>query len=191
MPKNKGAHKYLLVLEIFCAVINFRTFHAMSRHLWFYDVTQFKLYWKIRNLEIRVHHHVSVLDWIPYTSNDSCRLQVHSTASLKKKTSRFFYGSQSIKIHSVKCSRLIMIAFHDNVYLLSLRLSFIVVDLDLSGELYEFTFRIKILLKHAVWKRRLPRSALFIFFLFFTNLLGKHYLGTHLYGALILNILNM
>lgn len=84
MPKNKGAHKYLLVLEIFCAVINFRTFHAMSRHLWFYDVTQFKLYWKIRNLEIRIHHHVSVLDWIPYTSNDSSRLQVHSTASLKK-----------------------------------------------------------------------------------------------------------
>lgn len=33
MPKNKEAHKYLLVLEIFCAVINFRTFHAMSRHL--------------------------------------------------------------------------------------------------------------------------------------------------------------
>lgn len=33
MPKNKGAHKYLLVLEIFCAVISFRTFHAMSRHL--------------------------------------------------------------------------------------------------------------------------------------------------------------
>lgn len=84
-----------------------------------------------------------------------------------------------------------MIAFHDNVYLLSLRLSFSVVDLDLSGELYEFTFRIKILFKHAVCKRRLPRSALFIFFLFVTNLLGKHYLGTHFYGALILNILNM
>ena len=29
------------------------------------------------------------------------------------------------------------------------------------------------------------------FFLFVTNLLGKHYLGTHFYGALVLNILNM
>ena len=84
-----------------------------------------------------------------------------------------------------------MIAFHDNVYLLSLRLSFSVVDLDLSGELNEFTFRIKILFKHAVCKRRLPRSALFIFSLFITNLLGKHYQGTHFYGALVLNILNM
>lgn len=84
-----------------------------------------------------------------------------------------------------------MLACHDNVYLLSLRLSFSAVDLDLSGELYEFTVRIKILFKHAVCKRRLPRSALFIFFLFVTNLLGKHYLGTHFYGVLILNVLNM
>jgi len=92
MPKNKGAHKYLLVLEIFCAVINFRTFHAMSRHLWFYDVTQFKLYRKIRNLEIRIHHHVSVLDRIPYTSNDSSMLQERSTASLKKKNKQVLLG---------------------------------------------------------------------------------------------------
>lgn len=84
-----------------------------------------------------------------------------------------------------------MIAFHDNVYLLSLRLSFNVVDLDLSGELYEFTFRIKILFKHAVCKRRLPRSALFIFFLFVTNLLGNIIWVHTFMERLILNILNM
>lgn len=76
--------KYLLILGVLEAVVGLWTIQTVSSSLRFYDVTEFKLHWKVCDLEIRVYYHVTVGDWVPDASNDRPRLHVQPTASLRK-----------------------------------------------------------------------------------------------------------
>ena len=76
--------KYLLVLGVFGAVVDLWGVQAVSSTFRFYDVTKLKLHWKICNLEVRIHHHVTVGDWVPSATNDAPWLHIHSITSLQK-----------------------------------------------------------------------------------------------------------